>query len=181
MTALNLSAAVARALPPDAAFVEEAPTTNQNLTARLGAIKTPTGHFGHRGWALGWGAGAAVGVKLAWPERPVVALLGDGATLYGVQALWTAANQRLPVVFVVANNAQYKILKNVGGVMGLPHAGAGRHVGLDITEPEIDYVRLAASLGVDAARVDDPDEVTGRIEAGLAGDGPLLVEAPIER
>jgi benzoylformate decarboxylase len=179
MPARNLCAAIAKVLPGNAVVVEEAPSTHQNLMARLGAIGTAAGYFGHRGWALGWGAGAAVGVKLAWPERPVVALLGDGAALYGIQALWTASHLRLPVVYVIANNAQYKILKDVGAVMGLPQFKAGRHLGLDINEPPVDFVKLAEGFGVDAHRAGDPDEVSQLVEEGLRADAPLLLDVSI--
>ena len=105
MTAAVLMAALARALPPGAAVVEEAITTHGNLLERLGVLRDPTGHFAHRGWALGWGLGCALGMKLAWPDWPVLGLLGDGAATYGLQGLWTAAHHRIPVTFVVCNNA----------------------------------------------------------------------------
>ena len=64
--------------------------------------------------------GCSLGVKLAWPQRPVLAMIGDGAALYGIQALWSAAHHNIPVTFVIANNAQYQILKVCGDVMSLP-------------------------------------------------------------
>ena len=60
----------------------------------------------------GWGLGVAIGVKLAWPQCPVLAILGEGAALYGIQGLWSAAHHRVPVTFLIANNAQYQILKS---------------------------------------------------------------------
>ena len=92
---------LAQALPPNAAVIEEAVTTTNTFLERLGAIKDPTGYFGHRGWALGWGLGASIGVKLAWPDRPVLAILGEGASLYAIQGLWTAARYKIPVTFVI--------------------------------------------------------------------------------
>ena len=77
--------AIARVLPKNVAVVEEAVTTTNTTLERLGAIADPSGYFGHRGWALGWGLGCSIGVQLAWPDRPVLALLGDGASLYGIQ------------------------------------------------------------------------------------------------
>jgi benzoylformate decarboxylase len=175
----TLIGALAAVMPADAAFVEEAPTTNRNLLAQLGHPRDPAAHFAHRGWALGWGLGCAIGVKQAWPNRPVVALLGDGAALYGIQGLWTAAHYGLPVVFLVANNAEYKILKDVGAVMGLPESQAGRHVGLDLTDPRIDFVKLAESFGVQAVRAETPGEVSQAVSGGFSSGAPLLVEAPI--
>src|SRR5262249_38964926 len=73
MTSLALMGALTRVLPANVAVVEEAPTTHHSAFERLGVLKDPTGYFAHRGWALGWGIGCAIGVKLAWPNRPVLA------------------------------------------------------------------------------------------------------------
>ncbi|HKB02300.1 MAG TPA: thiamine pyrophosphate-binding protein, partial [Gemmataceae bacterium] len=181
MTGRTLMHALARVLPGYAAVVEEAPTTHQNLLERLGVLTDPTGHFGHRGWALGWGLGCSIGVKLAWPDRPVVALLGDGAALYGIQGLWSAAKYRVPVVFVISNNAQYKILKATGDLLPLPELAKRNYVAMDLTGPEVDFVSLSRSFGVDAVRVSDPDELSDRVRAALGGERPILLDVLIER
>ncbi len=72
--------------------------------------------------------------------------------MYGIQGLWTAARYNLPVTFVICNNAQYQILKVGAQQIGLPAARSGRFVGMDLAEPEIDFVNLAQSLGVKALR-----------------------------
>ena len=87
MTPVVLMDSLAKILPPDVAVVEEAVTTTNTALQRLGALQNTSGYFGHRGWALGWGLGCAIGVKLAWPERPVLAMLGEGAAMYGIQGL----------------------------------------------------------------------------------------------
>jgi len=181
MTAMTAMNALARILPPNAAVVEEAVTTHQHMLKKLGVLKDPTGHFAHRGWALGWGLGCALGVKLAWPDRPVVGLLGDGSTLYGIQGLWSAARYEIPVVFVVANNAQYKILKDCGNVMGLPRMVDKEYLGMDLVDPEVDFTGLARAFGVEAHRVCEPDELSERVRDGLAGTKPILLDVPIER
>jgi benzoylformate decarboxylase len=180
MTPLTFMNAVGRVLPGNAAIVEEAVTTHQHLHKRLGVLKDPTGHFAHRGWALGWGLGCALGVQLAWPDRPVIALLGDGASLYGIQGLWTAAHYRIPVAFIIANNAQYKILKVCGQVMELPQISRGRFVGMDLGDPAIDFVALAASFGVESHRVETPDDLSGRLQHWLQHPRPVLLDVPIE-
>ena len=173
--------AIAAALPADVAVVEEAVTTTNNVLERLGAIRRPDGYFGHRGWALGWGLGCALGVRLAWPARPVLAILGEGAAMYGIQGLWTAARYRIPVTFVICNNGQYQILKAGARGLNLPQAMAGQFVGQDLGQPEIDFVALAQSMGVEAARVEAPDELTAAVRESLAGDRPRLIEVPIRR
>ena len=120
-------------------------------------------------------------MKLAWPDRPVLALLGEGAAMYGIQGLWTAARYRMPVTFVICNNAQYQILKIGAANMGLPQAAAGRFAGMDLVEPEVDFVGLAESLGVSAARITEPDELAARVAESLSGDRPQLFEVPISR
>ena len=166
-------------LPADVAVVEEAITTHQNVFERLGALRDPAGFFAHRGWALGWGIGAAMGVKLAWPDRPVLALIGDGSAMYGIQGLWSAAHHNLGVTFVIANNSQYKILKVCGEVMNLPGLADPRCPGMDLVGPAIDFVGLARSLGVEAERVADPDELGERVRRSLASGKPRLIEVPI--
>ena len=177
-----LMESLSRVLPRDVAVVEEAVTTTGTLFQRLGALKNTSGYFAHRGWALGWGLGCSLGVKLAWPERPVLAVIGEGAAMYGIQALWSAAHHNLGVTLVVPNNAQYQILKSGAASLGLPAARAGKFVGMDLTGPEIDMVSLARSLGVDAERVSEPDELAEKVSASLAaGDRPRLFDVPIER
>jgi benzoylformate decarboxylase len=179
MTPMALMGAIARALPPNAAVVEEAPTTASHLLERLGAIKDPVGYFGARGWALGWGLGCAVGVKLAWPDRPVLSVLGDGAALYGIQGLWSAAHYDLPVTFVICNNRQYQILKHCGNVMPLPNMAAKRYVGMDLVEPTVDFVKLAEALGVAAQRVETPEAVSDALRDSWRATKPRLLEVTL--
>ncbi|MFH1264743.1 MAG: thiamine pyrophosphate-dependent enzyme, partial [Planctomycetota bacterium] len=114
-----------------------------------------------------------------WPERPVLALVGDGSAMYGFQGLWTAARYRLPVTWVICNNTQYKILKDCAKVLKLPEACADRFEGLDVQHPAIDYVGLAQSLGVSARRVSEPDELSEAVRGALDGDQPQLIEVPV--
>jgi benzoylformate decarboxylase len=181
LATLALMDAVARALPENVAVVEEAVTTTRTYLELVGAIKDPTGYFGHRGWALGWGLGCSLGVKLAWPHRPVLALLGEGAIMYGIQGLWTAARYGIPVTFVVCNNAEYQILKTAARNMHLPRAAEGRFAGMDLAAPEIDFVGLARALGIEAERVTEPEELTAKLSRSLAGNAPRLFDVPIER
>jgi benzoylformate decarboxylase len=181
MTAMAFVGALCRALPPNAVVVEEAVTTRGDLLEKLGVLADPTGYFGPRGWALGWGVGCAVGVKLAWPDRPVLALLGDGASLYGIQGLWTAAHHHIPVVFVIANNAQYKILKIVGDGMGLAQMAESQYPGMDLVDPEVDFVGLARSFGVEAHRVTEPEELSERAREALDRTDPILFDVSLAR
>ncbi len=181
LSPLALMAAVARAIPEDVAVVEEAVTTTGTYLERLGALRNTSGYFGHRGWGLGWGLGCALGVQLAWPRRPVLALLGEGAALYGIQGLWSAAHYQIPVTFVICNNAQYQILKIGAAGLQLPKALQGEFEGLDLSEPEVDFVGLARSFGVEAERAGNAEELTELVRNSLAGDVPRLIDVPVQR
>jgi benzoylformate decarboxylase len=171
---------IARILPPDVAVIEEAPTTTMGgYIERAGALKNTSGYFAQRGWALGWGLNCAIGVKLAWPDRPVLALIGDGSAMYGIQGLWTAAHYRIPVTFVICNNNEYKILKDCAKVLHLPAACTERFEGLDVVEPAIDYVALAQSLGVPARRISEPEELSEAITESFKSNTPRLIEVPV--
>ena len=88
MTSLAVMESLARILPPDVAVVEEAPTTTMGAYfERAGVLRNTSGYFAQRGWALGWGLNCAIGVRLGWPDRPVLALIGDGSAMYGFQGL----------------------------------------------------------------------------------------------
>jgi benzoylformate decarboxylase len=180
MTPLALLESLAQVLPDDVAVIEEGPTTTGAYFERAGVLRNTDGFFAQRGWALGWGLNCAIGVKLAWPDRPVLALIGDGSAMYGIQGLWTAAHYRLPVTFVIANNTEYKILKDCAQVLALPEARAQRFLGLDVVDPAIDYVGLAHSLGVAAQRVSEPGELGQAVRRSLAGDAPRLLEVPVK-
>jgi benzoylformate decarboxylase len=182
MTPLGLMDAVARVLPDDVAVVEEAPTTTMgSYLERVGALKNTSGYFAQRGWALGWGLNCAIGVQLAWPDRPVLSLIGDGSAMYSFQGLWTAAHYNIPVTTVICNNREYRILKDCAQVLGLSEACRDRFVGLDVDSPAIDYVGLAESLGVSACRAEGPEELSQLLRESLAGDRPRLIEAMVRR
>jgi benzoylformate decarboxylase len=181
MTPLGLMGALAEVLPPDVAVIEEAVTTTNTTFERLGVLKNTTGYFGHRGWALGWGLGVSIGAKLAWPNRPVLALLGEGAAAYGMQGLWSAARYKIPVVFVICNNAQYQILKLCGRSLSLPRAEQQKFEGVDLVGPELDYLPLAKGFGVEAHRITEPAELAERVSAAFKGDKPVLFDVPIAR
>jgi benzoylformate decarboxylase len=180
MAPLFFMETIAKILPPDVAVIEEAPTTTMGgYLERTAALRNTSGYFAQRGWALGWGLNCAIGVKLAWPDRPVLALIGDGSAMYGIQGLWTAAHYRIPVTFVICNNTEYKILKDCAKVLKLPAACAERFEGLDVVDPVIDYVTLAQSLGVAAKRIAEPDQLSDALQESFKSEEPRLIEVPV--
>ena len=164
----------------DAILVDEAVTAATYLRL-LFEVNEPDSYFFAKGGSLGFGLPFAVGVKLARPDRQVICAVGDGSALYAIQGLWTAARYQLGVVFVVFNNSSYQILK--GGLLALQGESArrGQFIGMDITEPEVDFSRLAESLGVAARRVSRAAELRPAIEWALSESRPTLLDVAIAR
>jgi benzoylformate decarboxylase len=177
---LALLQAIGEALPSEAIIIDETISSGAGLRQFLKS-DDPSSFYGMRGGGIGWGLPAAVGVKLAQPGRPVVALIGDGSALYTCQALWTAAHDRIAVVFVILNNSSYRILKQRTNALKGHAAQTDRYVGMDLEDPAIDFVGLARSLGVAASRARTIDEALARLRDGLASDGPVLIDVAIDR
>ena len=129
------------------------------------------------GGSIGDGGPVAVGAAVACPERPVFALVGDGGAMYTNQFLWTAAREGLNVVTVIYSNRQYNILEVEYRRMGVNDIGATAASMFDLSNPEIDWVRLAGSQGVPGSRAATCEEFDAALGRALAEDGPYLIEA----
>jgi benzoylformate decarboxylase len=173
------AAEVVRAIGPQVAIVDEAPATMVSVRSLLESSSARQ-YSASRGGGLGWGMPAAVGWSLGLDRQPVVSLVGDGASMYSPQALWTAAYEGLPVTFVVMNNREYNILKNFS--KSQPHylsPRVNRFIAMDITDPPIDFLALAAAMGVPARRVERAADIASAVEDGIASNRPNLIEIPI--
>jgi len=179
MPPITLLHAVAQATPGGATIVDETISSGMGIR-HFFKCEDNKSFFGLRGGGIGWGLPAALGVKLALPQRPVIALVGDGSAMYTCQALWTAAHDSIPVVYVIFNNASYRILKQ--RTLGLKGFSAEDdvYVGMDIQRPHVHYVELARSLGVPGERVEKPGEVGAAMGRALASGGPYLIDAQID-
>ncbi len=173
---LALMKALGDTLPPEAVVVDESISSGAGMFHFLRNAR-PGSLFGNRGGGIGWGLPAAVGIQLALPNRPVVAVIGDGSAMYSIQALWTAAHEKLPITFVILNNRSYRILKQRLSATKGTAAQRGRYVGMELAEPAIDFPALAKSMGVDALRVETIPAFVAALKQGLAGPGPLLIDA----
>jgi benzoylformate decarboxylase len=177
---LALHLAISELLPKNAVVVDESISSSAGLRQFLKS-EDPQSFFGLRGGGIGWGLPAAVGIKLALPDRPVVALVGDGSAMYTCQALWTAAHDHVPVTFIILNNSSYRILKQRTNAMKAHAAQTDVYVGMDLVAPRVDYVGLAKSLGVEAARADTVAGVCEHLKRALAGKEPMLIDAELDR
>jgi len=169
-----LMLAISETLPPDGIVVEEALTSSAALPGFL-ELRDRRGYYGLASGGLGFGLPGAVGISLAQPGRPVVAVIGDGSAMYGVQALWTAAHLKLPITYVIANNRSYRILKERLVSM----RATDRFTGMDLRDPEIDFTGLALSLGMAAERVSAPQGIAPALRAALQAGGPHLIEVMV--
>jgi benzoylformate decarboxylase len=177
---LSLLHAIGETLPRDAVVIDETISSGAGIRSLIRS-DDPQSFYGLRGGGIGWGLPAALGVKLALPDRPVVALVGDGSAMYTCQALWTAAHERIAAVFVIFNNSSYRILKQrLHAQRGLA-AQVDRFVGMELTDPAIDYVGLARALGIAAERAKTVHEVTDLIAQGIKSDAALLIDVPVDR
>ena len=163
---------LSEAMPDDAALVEEAPSHRpamQNFMPMRGKDSFYTMASG----GLGYGLAASVGMALGRPNRRTVCLVGDGSAMYSIQALWTAAQRKLPLTVVVINNAGYGAMRSFSQVMQVRNVP-----GLDL--PGIDFVRIAQGLGCDAVRVTKSSELAPALQHGLAHDGVSLIEVVVD-
>ncbi len=178
-TPLVAAREVLRAVGPKTPIVDESIATSGFLRSLL-RDETLRSYAFLRGGALGWGLPAAAGYSLGIGREPVVCLVGDGAALYSPQALWTLAHEKLPVTVVVMNNREYNVLKNF--MRGQSHylsANSNRFIAMDLADPAIDYLALAASMGVPARRVERACDIAGAVQAGIASGLPNLIEVLI--
>ena len=134
-----------------------------------------------RGGGIGWGLPAAVGAKLALPDRPVVALVGDGSAMYTIQSLWTAARENLQMVFIIINNYSYRILKQRTNSMKALAAQTDTYVGMDLDRPRVDFCSVARGLGLTAHKATTLDDVQDLLRQALAADGPTLIDVEVDR
>lgn len=177
---LALINAIGEILPKDAVVIDETVSSSAGLR-QLVKSDDPQSFFGLRGGGIGWGLPASIGVKLALPDRPVIALIGDGSAMYTCQALWTAARYKIGVVFVIFNNTSYRILKQRLFAQRGYAAQLDTYVGMELNEPAVDFVGLARSLGVSAERAKTVHDATDLIAKGLAGASPVLIEVALAR
>ena len=172
---------LADAVPPNTIIADEA-VTSRPAVNRAFDFEKPGDIYGIRGGALGWAMPGALGVKLAHPDRPVLAVVGDGASMYTVQALWTASRYDIPVVYAICNNQAYRILKVNMEVylrdMLDDRERSSDYVGMDFAN-RLDLAMMAQAMGVHGERVDDPTEIGPAIQRAFESGKPALLDITI--
>jgi benzoylformate decarboxylase len=161
----------AEALPRDAVVVDEGLVSSTSLPKFL-ALRGPRDYYGLASGGLGFAIPGAIGISLALPDRPVAVMVGDGSAMYGIQALWTAAHHGLPITYVVANNRGYRIIKE----RLVSFRKSDRFTGMDLRDPDIDFVSLGKSFGLETRRVADPRDVAPALREAFASGKPNLID-----
>ena len=159
----------------DDVVVEEAPGSRGVMQVRL-PMSGAESFYTMASGGLGYGMPAAVGVALGRQRKGMagrtIALIGDGSSMYSIQALYTAAQLALPITFVILNNRRYAALQDFAPVFGF--APGEKPAGTDL--PDLDFVSLARGQGLSATRVGDPSQLADNLRAALTATGPCLIE-----
>jgi benzoylformate decarboxylase len=163
---------LAAAMPKDAVLVEEAPSHRPALQKFM-PMRGQDSFYTMASGGLGFSLPAAVGIALGRPGVRTVGVIGDGSAMYSIQALWTAAQRKLPLTVVIINNQGYGAMRSFSQVMQVRNVP-----GLDL--PGIDFVKIAEGMGCDAARVTKSSELQAALQRGLAHDGVSLIEVMVD-
>jgi thiamine pyrophosphate-dependent acetolactate synthase large subunit-like protein len=172
---------LAKKIPDNSVIFDEALTSSPPITRYLPPRK-PGDIFYTRGGSLGIGIPGAIGVKLLHPEKTVLGFTGDGGSMYTIQALWSAARHNVGAKFIVCNNGGYKLLQ-----LNIDQYWEGKNIEkhdfplpFDLSYPAIRFDEIAKSMGVDALRVERPEEIGPAIDRMLADDKPFLIDLVIK-
>lgn len=166
--------ALAARLPEDVLLVEECPSSQPELYQRI-PVRVPFGYLSTANGCLGFGLAGSIGLRMGLPDRPVVAVLGDGSTTYAIQALWSAAHYDVGVLLVVLANGRYAVMdglaRRVGGAAAWPAFEA------------VDIGGLARAFGCPSVRVETHEDLVRTLEEVLprlaSRREPLLLEAVV--
>jgi len=164
--------ALSNAMPADAALVEEIPS-HRPAMQKFMPMRGQDSFYTMASGGLGWSLPAAVGMALGREKRRTVCLIGDGSAMYSIQALWTAAQHKLPLTVVVINNAGYGAMRSFSQVMQVRNVP-----GLDL--PGIDFVKIAEGHGCDAVRVSKAADLAPALKRALAHKSTSLVEVIVD-
>ncbi|MBH79604.1 MAG: hypothetical protein CMQ49_03720 [Gammaproteobacteria bacterium] len=177
MTPANAIDALSRALPPETIVVDESITASLDVGSKFD-YTAPGDFYAAAGGGIGQGIAGAIGVQVAQPERPVLAISGDGSAMYSIQALWSAAHHQLPIVFVILSNREYRILKhNIDAYRNRFDAASNKpYPHMDLTSPTLQFPAMAASMGVAGEAVVDLQEIPNAIQRAFDAQAPYLVE-----
>lgn len=160
---------------PASIVVEEAPSARPVMQVHLPILRSGT-YYTMCSGGLGHSLPAAVGIALAQPQEKVIAVIGDGSSMYAIQALWSAAQLQLPLTIIIVKNRRYAALQNFAPAFG--YAPGTPVAGTEL--PDIDFVALARGLGCQGLRVEQGSQLPARLGEALSALAPMLVEVEVD-
>jgi acetolactate synthase-1/2/3 large subunit len=179
LTPKTLADVLGALLPEGAIVVDEALTSGRHLAeATAGCPRHDW--LTLTGGAIGQGLPSSAGAAVACPDRPVIGVQADGSAMYTITALWTCARESLDVTTIICNNRAYAILDGELERVGASRDGERARQLLDLSRPDLDFVALAAGMGVPATRARTAEELAEQLERALAEPGPHLIDAVLQ-
>lgn len=178
ITPEKIGVLLATTIPDNAVVIDEGITTGRSFFATTESAR-PHDLILPTGGSIGFAMPAAVGAAIACPDRKIICLEGDGSGMYMPQTLWTHAREGLDILTIIFANRKYQILRSEMKNVGVDTIGSKASKLLDIGEPDIDWTRLARTFDIEAVRVDNMDVFSRAIDAGLACQGPYLIEVVV--
>jgi acetolactate synthase-1/2/3 large subunit len=172
---LTAGQVIAHYLPSGAIISDEGATAGGGVH-RFAANIEPHDHLALTGGSIGQGIPVATGAAVACPDRKVICLHGDGGAMYTLQALWTQARESLDVTTLIFANRSYAILNIELARVGAGEAGPKAFSMLDLHNPELDWVKLASGMGVEASRSTSVEDFAGQFASAMKNRGPRLIE-----
>ena len=162
--------------------------TKNNIVVEEGLVSTRTllnylpyknnkDFYGLASGGIGWAVSGAIGVSLANPSKTIVAIIGDGSSMYGIQSLWSAAHYKLPIVYIIANNQSYRIIKER---LEAFHKNTN-FVGMDFNKPKIDFVKLSNSLGIKSETINNPKNLNSIFKKAFKYKKPYLLNVMVDK
>ena len=164
---------------PEGAIVSDEGATASGGAQNATVTARPHDWLTLTGGSIGQGVPLATGAAVACPDRKVVCLEGDGAAMYTLQALWTQARERLDVTTVIVANRSYAILNVELARVGARNVGPRALSMLDLHNPELDFVKLAEGMGVEASRAETIEAFDDQFADAMSGRGPRLIEVVV--
>lgn len=179
LTPRTIGHAVAELLPPNAIVVDEGGTCGGHSYA-MTETSAPHDWLMVTGGSIGYGLPAAIGAAVAGKDRKVLCLHGDGGAMYTIQSLWTMARENLDICTVILANRKYQILRVELARVGAQSMNKRALDMMDLSNPDLDFVKIAEGMGVKAARATTADEFNKLLTAAMKEKGPRLIEAMLD-
>tara|TARA_B100001142_G_C14326533_1_gene652516 strand:- start:739 stop:2394 length:1656 start_codon:yes stop_codon:yes gene_type:complete len=180
MTPDRMISEIANSIPQNTIVVNDAVTTGNSIFKFMNFEKENS-VFGGRGGSLGWGMGGALGIKLAFPDENVIAIVGDGTGMMSVQALWTASINNIPITYIMCNNSTYRILKLNMDIYKeqIGENKNSKYMGMNFDQ-KFDFKTIANSFNINSYSISKPEEIGNVLKKCIKSQKPNLIDIHID-